>query len=72
MILKIINLPKFKFLYFFNFFGFGIANLSDCDGEGWKFLINIWKLELGFYLAWRTKNNVDYEKRDQSGFSASA
>ncbi len=72
MILKIINLPKLKFLYFFNFIGFGIANLSDVDGEGYKFLINIWKFELGFYLAWRTKIHDEYAKQNKSGFSASA
>jgi hypothetical protein len=72
MILKIINLPKLKFLYFFNFIGFGIATLSDSDGDGYKFLVNISKFELGFYLAWRTKEHVDYEKQNESGFSASA
>ena len=72
MILKIINLPALKFLYFFNFFGFGIANLSDSDGSGLKFLINIWKFELGFYLAWRTKEHVAYEEQNETGFGASA
>lgn len=72
MILKIINLPKLKFLYFFNFIGIGFANISDCDGDGIKFLINISKFELGFYIAWRNNNHVEYEKQNETGPSASA
>ena len=72
MILKIINLPGFKFLYFFNFIGFGISNMSDCDGDGMKFLINIWKFEIGFYLAWRTNKHVKYEQQNKKSTRASA
>ncbi len=66
MILRIINLPKCKFIYFFNFFGIGIADICDSQGNGWKFLINIWKFELGFYLAWRTKKHVEYKQDETS------
>ena len=51
-IIKLINIPGFRYVQFFNKFGFGLANLvfGDANNKGKKLIFNFGQTEIGMYI----------------------
>ena len=59
-------MPGFRYIKFFNFFGFGFADLGDPNNLGSKIIMNIGNRELGIYLAKQGETHVNRDKNTQS------
>ena len=65
-IVKLINIPGFKYIQFFNRLGFGVGNLVLEDPTtGKKAMINFGKRELGIYIG-KGGSNVSRDENTQS------